>query len=67
MLAWIDRWGEISVRQAGRIVYRNRGQNPDRVGVDWKETAGLRVLVSLRRRGLVLERRRDGHWQRVDA
>lgn len=53
VLVWIDRWGEISPRVAGRIVYRNRGQNPDRIDKEWLAAAGFRVLISLKERGLV--------------
>lgn len=65
VLAWIDRWGSISPRVAGRIVYRNRRQNPDRIDKDWLAAAGFRVLISLRERGLLTsERGRAGLWRR---
>jgi hypothetical protein len=53
VLARIDRWGYVRPREAGRIVYLNRGIDPNRIGVAWLESAGWRVLISLRRRGLV--------------
>lgn len=62
VLARLQRYGSVRVREAGRIVYLNRGHtDPGRVPADWIETAGLRVLVSLRRRGLVRSSR-DGRW-----
>lgn len=64
VLARIDRYGWVRVREAGRIVYLNRGhRDPGRVPKEWLESAGLRVLISLRRRGLVRSRR-DGVWIR---
>ena len=53
VLARIDRFGSIGVREAGRIVYSNRGRNPDRIEKDFLRSAGFRVLISLRDRGLV--------------
>jgi hypothetical protein len=68
VLAWIDRWGSISVREAGRIVYRNRRQNPDRIDKAWLEAAGFRVLISLRERDLLTsEWGRAGLWRRRGA
>jgi hypothetical protein len=65
VLAWIDRWGSISVRVAGRVVYRNRGQDPDRIDKEWLRAEGLRVLISLRQRGLLRsERGPTGLWRR---
>lgn len=65
VLARIDRYGEISARAAGRIVYRNRGQNPDRIDKAWLTSAGFRVLISLRERGLLTsDRGRTGLWRR---
>lgn len=63
VLARIDRYGSIRLREAGRIVYINRGRNPNRIGSEWIESAGWRVLLSLSRRGLV-RRRRGGLWVR---
>jgi hypothetical protein len=58
----LERYGTVRVREAGRIVYRNRGHHdPGRVPADWLETAGLRVLISLRRKGLARSRH-DGCW-----
>jgi hypothetical protein len=65
VLAWIDRWGSISPRVAGRIVYRNRRQDPNRIDGDWLTAAGFRVLISLRDRGLLTsEWGRTGLWRR---
>jgi hypothetical protein len=62
VLARLERYGTVRVREAGRIVYLNRGhRDPGRVPADWLEGAGLRVLISLRRKGLVRSRR-DGVW-----
>lgn len=62
VLARLEQYGRIRAREAGRIVYRNRGHHdPGRVHSDWLESAGLRVLISLRRKGLVRSRQ-DGHW-----
>lgn len=62
VLARLERCGKVRVREAGRIVYINRGhRDPGRVPADWLETAGLRVLISLRKRGLVRSRP-DGLW-----
>lgn len=62
VLRRLERYGNVRVREAGRIVYRNRGHlDPGRIPADWIEAAGLRVLVSLRRRGLVRSRK-DGVW-----
>jgi len=62
VLARLERYGRIRVREAGRIVYLNRGHHdPGRVPADWLESAGLRVLISLRRKGLARSRR-DGCW-----
>ena len=64
VLARIDRYGWVRVREAGRIVCINRGHSdPGRVPREWLEGAGLRVLISLRRHGLVRSRR-DGVWIR---
>jgi hypothetical protein len=63
VLAWIDRFGYTYVREAGRLVYRNRGYDPDRVSADRLTEAGIGVLASLRRRGLVA-RGRGGRWAR---
>ena len=62
VLARLERYGAVRVREAGRIVYRNRGhRDPGRVPSDWLESAGLRVLISLRRKGLARSRP-DGCW-----
>lgn len=62
VLARLERYGAVRVREVGRIVYLNRGhRDPGRVPTDRVEAAGLRVLVSLRRRGLVRSHR-DGRW-----
>jgi hypothetical protein len=62
VLARLEQYGRLRAREAGRIVYRNRGHHdPGRVPSDWLESAGLRVLISLRRQGLVRSRR-DGFW-----
>jgi hypothetical protein len=67
VLSWIDRWGWVSVRAAGRIVYRNRGyRDPDRIPEDRVESAGWRVLLSLKRRGLIVSRRQH-RWCRKAA
>lgn len=63
VLARIDRFGSIGLRAAGRVVYRNRDRDPDRIDKAWLESAGWRVLISLRQRGLV-RRRPDGLWIR---
>lgn len=61
VLRRLERCGKVRVREAGRIVYINRGhRDPGRVPADWLESAGLRVLISLRRHGLV--RHRNGIW-----
>lgn len=65
VLAWIDRWGSVSARVAGRVVYRTRGQDPERIDKDWLRAEGLRVLISLRDRGLVTSGRgRLASWRR---
>ncbi len=65
VLARIDLYGEISVRAAGRIVYRNRRQNPDRIDKAWLEAAGFSVLISLKNRGLLTsDFGRAGLWRR---
>lgn len=62
VLERLERYGVVRVREAGRIVYRNRGHHdPSRVPTDWLEAAGFRVLISLRRKGLVRSRP-DGCW-----
>ena len=62
VLARLEKYGHLRAREAGRIVYRNRGHHdPSRVPADWLESAGLRVLISLRRKGLV-RGDRDGRW-----
>jgi hypothetical protein len=62
VLRRLERCGKIRVREAGRIVYINRGhRDPGRVPADWLESAGLRVLISLRRKGLARSRP-DGCW-----
>lgn len=64
VLARIDRYGGVRVREAGRIVYINRGvRDPGRLPKDWLTAAGFRVLISLRRRGLV-QSHRHGVWTR---
>lgn len=64
VLARIDRYGCVRVREAGRIVFLNRGhRDPTRVPREYLESAGLRVLISLRKHGLVRSRR-DGVWMR---
>ena len=64
VLAAIDRFGYTRVRWAGRLVYLNRGYgDPGRVPKDWIDSAGIRVLASLKKRGLVVARR-DGRWIR---
>jgi hypothetical protein len=64
VLARIDRYGSVRVREAGRIVYINRGvRDPSRLPKEWLAAAGFRVLISLRRRGLV-RCSRDGLWLR---
>lgn len=66
VLARIDKYGAIGVRHAGRIVYANRGRNPDLIDKDWLRSAGFRVLLSLKRRGLVRSRP-DGRWCRTKS
>jgi hypothetical protein len=63
VLARIDRFGGIGVRAAGRIVFANRGANPDRVPKEWLSREGWRVLISLKDRGLLTYDRR-GVWTR---
>lgn len=65
VLAWIDRWGSISVRAAGRIVYRQRGhRDPDRVPAERVESAGWRVLLILKRHGLIACGWKEEVWRR---
>lgn len=64
VLKRIDRHGSIGVRHAGRVVYANRGRNPDRIEKDFLRSAGFRVLISLKQRGLVRSRP-DGYWIRT--
>jgi hypothetical protein len=57
------RHGNVRVREAGRIVYLRRGwTDPSRASSDFLDHAGLRVLISLRRLGLVRCRRDDDRW-----
>ena len=57
------RYGNIRVREAGRIIYIRRGwTDPGRVGSDWLDRAGLHVLISLRKLGLLRCRRDDDRW-----
>ena len=61
VLARIDSYGWVSAREAGRIVYLQRGINPDVAPKAWLLSAGLDVLKSLQRRLLVKRRwRRNG-------
>jgi hypothetical protein len=63
VLARIDLHGWVGLREAGRIVYANRGRNPERIHKDHLEQAGWRVLISLRKRGLIRSSR-YGRWAR---
>jgi hypothetical protein len=67
VLERIDRFGDVGTREAGRIVYRRRGWNPDRIDKEWLARTGLSVLVSLRSRGLVFCRKADSRWLRRQA
>jgi hypothetical protein len=64
VLRRLDRYGKIATGEAGRIIYRNRGQNPNLVKSEWLRSAGYELLNRLRGRGLV-KRRRDRLWGRV--
>lgn len=57
------RHGNVRVREAGRIVYIRRGwQDPSRAGNDWLDRAGLRVILSLRKLGLLRYDRETSRW-----
>jgi hypothetical protein len=63
VLERVKRHGDVRVREAGRIVYIRRGwRDPSRAGADWLDRAGISVLASLRRLGLLSQSRRDGRW-----
>lgn len=63
VLEAIDRFGSITARQAGRIVYRFRGfEDLLAIPGPWFTSAGKPVLKRLERIGLVRHRR--GRWIR---
>lgn len=65
VLEVIDKKGQITVTEAGRIVFRLRGYRTClAVPKDWLISAGVKVLRQLQRRGFV-KRTRANRWVRV--
>jgi len=64
VLEAIDKFGSITARQAGRIVYRFRGfEDLLAIPGPWFTSAGKPVLARLERVGVVRHRR--GRWSRT--
>jgi hypothetical protein len=66
VLQAIDTRGSVGVREAGRVVYRKRGYDPLRFLPEEITAAGVTVLASLRKRGLVVQRPGDRRWTRPE-
>ncbi len=53
----------LNAQQVGQVVHFQRGKHPSHSACDWCASDGNAVLVELRQKGLVVQRRQPTRWE----